>query len=190
MPNGDLMIGAPNGKPPFKSVKALGEKTFRDLYYDQSETLIRAGIYVRQRNGRWETKVRQGGDYNNSQFEELTDVDSIGQLVQRVLKTDVKGKPNFGLLCLADITTRRRQWLVDEEFVVVLDEAHFGHTVGEVELQGTFTFENDDEKKALMLSMDKKIAHFLEQYSWAFIHGEPKGKLTAYFELKMAGLIE
>jgi thiamine-triphosphatase len=70
----------------------------------------------------------------------------------------------------------------------VVDKTDFGHTVGEVELQQEVDFaesteeEFGQEKQKAMEDMDQRIARFMDRYSWAFTPGEPKGKLTAYFE--------
>ncbi|KAH6605545.1 hypothetical protein Trco_004698 [Trichoderma cornu-damae] len=63
----------------------------------------------------------------------------------------------------------------------------FGHLVGEVELQKVLRGDNgsiptEQQKQREMQAMDERIAAFMETYAWAFASGEPKGKLTAYFE--------
>ena len=55
---------ANTGQPPFKIVHACAWRTIHDVYYDDpSRSLIKAGIWVRQRNGFWEAKVKRGGDF-------------------------------------------------------------------------------------------------------------------------------
>lgn len=176
------------GSPPFRSLKRLPGKNFTDVYYDKSNILSSNGIWLRQRDGLWQAKIRQGGNISNSKFEEITDLDEIARHVRAL--TGVKGNQNdfFGLEKLAAITTFRRSWLADDEFSIVLDRTDFGHTVGEVELQDSIQFEARSQcaisglKDAKMNEMDNKIIHFMNCYSWAFGKESPKGKLTAFFE--------
>jgi thiamine-triphosphatase len=185
------------GQPAFKSIRALAQKTIHDVYYDNSSgSLISAGIWVRQRNGFWEAKVKKGGNYTNSMFEELTGT----ELVQRCVM-DVTGKKDceksfFGLNPIATLSTDRQSWIADNEFKIVFDTMNFGHTVGEVELQeeshftATVNHSIDQQKREKMKEMDQRIEAFMDRYSWAFHLGIPKGKLMAYFELKAAGKIQ
>jgi thiamine-triphosphatase len=98
----------------------------------------------------------------------------------------------FGLEPTADLTTTRKSWLANDKFKIVEDRMDFGHVVGEVKLQcelsvsGEFDLDNEEHKKKLMQEMDESIAQFMRDYSWAFSPREPKGKLSTYFEKKLA----
>ena len=187
-------LASNTGQPAFRSLRALAPKTIHDVYYDNSSgSLISAGIYVRQRNGFWEAKVRGGGDYTNSMFEELTGTEPVRRCVMDAIGKKNCEKDHFGLNPIATLSTDRQSWIADNEFKIVLDTMNFGHSVGEVELQEEvqFTATEDStieqQKRDKMKEMDKKIEVFMDRYSWAFRLGIPKGKLTAYFELHPIG---
>ncbi|KAK2460060.1 hypothetical protein APHAL10511_007937 [Amanita phalloides] len=187
---------ANTGQPPFKIVHALPRCTIHDVYYDNpSRSLIKAGIWVRRRNGGWEAKVKKGGDFTNSMFEELSGPDLVRRCVKDVTGKETSEKDFFGLDAIATISTARQSWIADGEFKIVLDAIDFGHTVGEVELQEDFHFSataNTSEEHQIrekMTEMDKRIEVFMNRYHWAFRPGVPKGKLMAYFELQEAGKI-
>ena len=182
------------GRPAFKSIRALAQKTIHDVYYDNSSgSLISSGIYVRQRNGFWEAKVRAGGDYTNSMFEELTGTEPVRRCVMDVIGEKNCEKDHFGLNPIATLSTDRQSWIADNEFKIVLDTMNFGHMVGEVELQEEVQFTAtanspiEQQKREKMKEMDKRIEAFMDRYSWAFHLGIPRGKLTAYFELHPTG---
>ncbi|KAH8722381.1 CYTH-like domain-containing protein [Phaeosphaeriaceae sp. PMI808] len=178
------------GSPPFRSLRALGQRTISDTYYDRSNLLSSSGIWVRRRNERWEAKIRKAGNFTNSSFEELSDPLSISRCIREVTGINGMEKDNFGLDCTAGFTTTRESWMADDEFRIVLDTMDFGHTVGEVELERTTTFSDIESasvencKLRVMRAMDQRIVEFMDRYAWAFSPGMPKGKLTAYFELK------
>jgi len=183
-------LASNTGQPAFKSIRALGQKTIHDVYYDNSSgSLISAGIWVRQRNGFWEAKVKRGGDYTNSMFEELIGTEPVRRCVMDVIGKEDCEKDHFGLDAIATLSTVRQSWIADNEFKIVLDNMNFGHTVGEVELQEEFqstataTPSIEQQKREKMKEMDKRIEMFMDRYSWAFRLGVPKGKLVAYFEV-------
>jgi len=184
-------------QPPFKIIHALPQHTIHDVYYDDpSRSLINAGIYVRRRNGLWEAKLRRGGDFVNSMFEELSGPDLVRQCVRNVTGKEASAEKDFfGLGAIATLSTVRQSWIADGEFKIVFDAMDFGHTVGEVELQEEFHFSatanasRENQIREKMTEMDKKIGAFMNKYHWAFQMGVPKGKLMAYFELQEAGKI-
>lgn len=177
-----------NGNPPFKSIRSLGQQVIHDVYYDRSSLLCSSGLWVRQRNGKWEAKVKKGGNLTNSRFEELSDPRDISKCIQKITGVGCMEQDQFGLERIATLSTIRKSWIADDEFQIVLDSMDFGHTVGEVELQhqkefaDTMSMSIEQQKQSTMQEMDIKIAKFMERYSWAFSPGVPKGKLTAYFE--------
>jgi thiamine-triphosphatase len=190
-------LASNTGHPAFKNIRALAQQTIHDVYYDNSSgSLISAGIWVRQRNGFWEAKVKKGGDYTNSMFEELTGTELVRRCVIDVIGKKNCEKGHFGLDAIAALSTVRQSWIADNEFKIVFDSMNFGHTVGEVELQEEVQFTAtanssiEQQKREKMKEMDRRIEMFLDRYSWAFHLGVPKGKLMAYFELHPIGKIQ
>lgn len=180
------------GNPPFQSIQSHGQRIFKDTYFDRAGLLTSAGVWVRLRNGQWEAKVRKGGNFQHSRFEELTDPREIGMQVRTITGRVCSEREFYGLDRIATMCTTRRTWLADERFSIVLDAMDFGHEVGEVELQSEVHLahtgqELEDHKQRVMQQMDEEIVAFMERYRWAFAAGEPIGKLTAYFERKAAG---
>lgn len=180
------------GNPPFWSIQSQGQRILRDTYFDRAGLLAAAGVWVRLRNGQWEAKVRKGGDFQNSRFEELSDPRKIGKQVHTITGQVCSEREFFGLNRIANMCTTRRTWLADERFTIVLDTMDFGHEVGEVELQSEVHLADtgqalEDHKQRAMQQMDKEIVAFMERYRWAFAAGVPIGKLTAYFECEAAG---
>ncbi|KAL1616635.1 hypothetical protein SLS56_011338 [Neofusicoccum ribis] len=178
------------GSPHFQTLTAFRPQAFTDVYYDKSNMLSSNGVWLRERDGNWQAKIRLGGNFNNSKFEEVTDLLEISRHLRALLGAKISGGPDehFGLDVLAALSTMRRSWLADGEFKIVLDTTDFGHTVGEVELERSVLFHTKaglgvaQQKEAMMKEMDKMITKFMDHYSWAFCPGVPKGKLTAYFE--------
>ncbi|EHK44468.1 hypothetical protein TRIATDRAFT_36592 [Trichoderma atroviride IMI 206040] len=175
------------GLPHFKSLRKLPNQIIRDSYYDKSSILSSAGAWIRKRDGEWQAKIRKGGNFTNSRFEELSSIDDIAAYIKRTTGIDGGKAINFGLQPTATFSTTRETWVADGEFHVVLDTMDFGHQVGEIELQKTLEGENggapaEQQKQEEMQIMDDRIVAFMSTYAWAFSPGEPKGKLTAYFE--------
>ena len=176
------------GIPHFQSLRRLPSQSLRDAYYDRSSLLSSAGAWVRKRNGEWQAKIKQGGNFTNSRFEEICGARNISEHVRRITNLDGGESDNFGLHPIATFSTRRETWIADDEFHIVLDTMDFGHEVGEVELQQEVLpdaeegFLSQRRKQRVMQDMDERVSKFMKQYSWAFSQGRPKGKLTAYFE--------
>ncbi|PTB43890.1 uncharacterized protein TrAFT101_002454 [Trichoderma asperellum] len=175
------------GLPHFKSLQRLPDQIIRDSYYDKSNILSSVGAWIRNRDGEWQAKIRKGGNFTNSRFEELSSIEDIAAYIKRTTGIDAGEAIDFGLQATATFSTRRETWVADDEFHVVLDTMDFGHQVGEIELQKTLVGEDggvptEQQKQNEMQIMDDRIVSFMETYSWAFSPGDPKGKLTAYFE--------
>lgn len=168
----------------FSNLSDLGSQRFRDIYYDSEARLLKAGTYLRQRDGTWQMKVRRGGTFTNSQFQELSDPDIISAHVKSITGLDGAASNVFGLTRLADFTTFRQSWEADNEFKIVWDRTDFGHMVGEVELETEMNIDDHDHARKVTLAMDDRIARFLRHYEWAFSVGQPIGKLSAYFEYR------
>ncbi|KAL7792553.1 CYTH-like domain-containing protein [Trichoderma ceciliae] len=175
------------GLPHFKSLQKLPIQMIRDSYYDKSNVLSSAGAWIRNRDGEWQAKIKKGGSFTNSRFEELNRADDISAYIKRITGIEERQAANFGLNPIATFSTTRETWIADEEFHIVLDTMDFGHQVGEVELQKVLAGNNgaaptEQMKQKEMQVMDDRIIAFMKTYSWVFTPGEPKGKLTAYFE--------
>jgi thiamine-triphosphatase len=172
-------------------LKPLGRRSFEDVYYDRDQVLSSKGIWVRKRNEKWQAKIRQNGDYTNSQFEEVADADEISRIIRGMDLGMHTASSNFGLEEIARYTTFRETWRADNKFEIVLDATNFDHIVGEVELQQAVTLEDDNGEDALRLArqavsadMDRQLEDFMNYYSWAFPSDKPVGKLSAYFAWK------
>ncbi|KAK4232453.1 CYTH-like domain-containing protein [Podospora fimiseda] len=176
-----------SGNPPFKSLLSLPPQKIRDTYFnDKLGLLSSSGIWIRRRNGLWQAKVSKGGNYTNSQFEELDDMNEIADCVKRVTGLGRGEEEGFGLGIMADFMTERERWMADEEFTIVRDEMDFGHVVGEVELQKEWVGDGEEGKREEMRRMDLRLKGFMKRYGWAFDMGgekEVEGKLTAYFRI-------
>lgn len=179
------------GKPAFQPFEYRGKHKFEDKYYDHNGILSSKGIWVRQREGQWQAKLRQGGDYTNSQFEELSDPDEIGQMIRKCDLDPHSPSDNFGLQKTGQFTTFRETWKANHRFEIVIDTTDFGHWVGEVELEQVKTLpplvgdDNGTSARHTMASeMDGHIERFMRQHPWAFPAGQPVGKLSAYLEWK------
>ena len=206
--------GSVNRQPPFKSVQWLRRSRFHDIYYDHDDnTLSKRGLWIRCRDGEWQAKLKLGGDFSNSQFREISGWGEIEDILreyqqqqrQEQSKADQSSIPRrrlSDLKVLAEFTTVRDAWRVDDRFGVVVDETDFGHAVGEVELVRCIEVEsgeggNENElrkkhsalQKVVATSLDEDIESFMERYRWAFGNDKPVGKLSAYFAQK-ASMIE
>lgn len=198
-------LKANSGSPAFVSLEYLGQTTFTDTYFDDPvSTLSTQGVWVRQRGTDWQAKIRQGGDYTNSQFQELSCPDDIDRMLKsyniQYLPSLARGSDKtFGLKSMAQFTTIREAWRADKKFKIVLDKTDFGHAVGEVELELELELElesnkNDNydeseklwaaERQGMITQMDRQIETFMQDYSWAFPDGKVVGKLSAYFEFE------
>lgn len=171
----------------FEKHKSLGNRIDHDIYFDRNNLFFSRGIYVRQRNGSWEVKIRSGGDYLNSAFTEVEGSDAVKEVIKQHLDF-AAGKLGIEEILepCADFVTKRESWIINDKFKVDVDVTNFGHTVGEVELTRTFLYgnpKNVEEGKEVKLKevMDKEIKDFMQSCPEAFPLGRPMGKLSAYF---------
>lgn len=184
-----VRISANLGKPAFRNLIYLGQTTFKDIYFDRDRMLSTNGVWMRERNGRWEAKSRLDGDYINSTFNELSERQDIEAIIKKYCSQADVASHNFGLQEIAQFTTTRDTWKADDRFKIILDDTDFGHSVGEVELVAAIKTTSDDQSlEALQKSVTKKmhsdIDNFMKRYPWAFPVEEPLGKLSAYFAWK------
>ncbi|KAG8168405.1 hypothetical protein KVR01_001154 [Diaporthe batatas] len=200
------------GEPPFKSVLQTGVTCFEDTYYDTSDDILsNAGVWIRCRKkfecGRlrfapnasdpssphavsWEAKIRLGGNFINSAFGEITDMQEIQATLSSLVpgaKLDGQYGPRGGHIReLARFVTNRTSYLVDGKFTVIIDVTDFGHTVGEVELE-TEASETSCEgagRTLAIAAMGEEVADLMRRFAWAFPPGTPVGKLSAYFDYR------
>lgn len=179
-----------SGRPAFKSSVHETKQRMEDAYYDKDNILDKHGIWVRNRSGLWEGKIRQGGDYINSQFREVQGEKEVGSLIDRFIKGAgiVNGQPH-GLTEIARFATTREAWLVNDRFTISIDESDFGHTVGEVDIVETIDRGKSPyslESEAVVGEMlDEEIRQFMRLHEWAFPDTPATGKLSAYFAWKL-----
>jgi thiamine-triphosphatase len=183
------------GHPSFRKFESVQSTAIEDVYYDKDDMLNSKGIYIRRRSylnaletpaQQWEAKVKVGGDFTNSAFQELHGLEAVSELVAQHLKADAVARAQLNpldrLRVWAHFVTNRRQWRVNEKFLVVLDEADFGHVVGEVEiLQDSREQAAKSSRSDVIEQLDKQIEDFMLCHAWAFPLGKVQGKLTAYF---------
>ena len=191
-PHTKNLLHANSGSPPLPNLAFKGQHSFEDTYYDFDKALFSHGIWIRKRNGTWQAKIRQGGDFTNSQFSELEGKKDIKALVERLHVGADTGTVNFGLGEMARYVTQRDVWKVADAYEIVVDSTNFGHLVGEVELQQAIEPGEEAEKDAA-IRMAAQIKDFMLKHAWAFPSGKVIGKLSAYFEwarAKKANLAE
>jgi len=175
--------------PPIPNLTYRGQKSFKDIYYEfPNDLLSTRGIWVRQRNDVWQAKIRQGGDFANSQFTELTGTCAVEEMLRRHrFGNDCfhERARNFGMNEIAEFGTLRKAWRAGEggKFEIVVDTTDFDHVVGEVEMQVDVE-EWEAEGSELRMQMDGEIKSFMKMYPWAFPEGEAVGKLNAWFAMK------
>ena len=183
---GPSVFFANKGHPPFKNLTYNGSRVIDDKYFDRGNRLWSAGIYVRQRDGFWQAKVYKGGNYVKSQFEEISSRTQIAEYVRKFSKIEDRASQGhqFGLDMIAHMRTTRLSWTAGD-FKMVLDTTQFGHEVGEVELEQVVEAEDgSSDDIRIRAEMEAKIEDFMNRHRWAFAIGTPKGKLSAYFEMK------
>ena len=175
---------------PFTNIVFKSTTRFRDVYYDVKQHLDKAGIWVRERDGKWECKTARGESKDGertARFEETTDYDEIRKIVKQALGSDAEvncEKESFGLEVLADIDTVRRTWLVNGKFTVVVDVTQWGYMVGEVELTEEI-IEDQEKMETLahkMAMMEERLDNFMEKHLWAFPDRKVMSKLDACLE--------
>ncbi|KAI8618178.1 hypothetical protein BC830DRAFT_1079408 [Chytriomyces sp. MP71] len=176
------------GYPRFATLEPTSSTTFRDIYYDLCPDwpLSQRGYWLRSRNGAWCLKrnLKGGGaeHYQNARYQEIRGLDQIRDELRAVLGENFK-KGNerlpFGLDVLCDMTTRRKQFLIDGKFTLSIDEMGFG-TFGQLELET----KNEGEVPAL----DARLADFMQRHAWFFYREQGpekkfKGKMEVFFDL-------
>ena len=200
----------------------------RDKYFDRNGALASKGIWIRYRyttsretrdaesdprlpaDGRWDAKVRLGGDFIESQFEEHEGEQSI----RKLLSEHVPGTMLEDLKVNADLETTRTTWSIwlrdrhlledqapcsDGDYLTVaLDHVvslkermtegqRFEHIVGEIELTKRVNAIPEDEgftkeRKMELDRMKTQIEDFMNDNPGLFSKLKPRGKLSAYFD--------
>ncbi|KAK5877368.1 hypothetical protein CesoFtcFv8_024879 [Champsocephalus esox] len=141
----------------------LGQRQFCDQYFDTPKfDLTLKDMWLRKRKGCWELKCPTTADKAEetsgeqskaaamcSRYKEMTNLPEIQLRVKEVIKdvcedSKTETSPSQeeeswmsrnNLVCVAEFTTVRRSFTLEEEGVQVdLDEADFGFHVGEIEV--------------------------------------------------------
>lgn len=129
----------------------VGECQFHDQYFDTpSFELTLRDTWLRKRKGCWELKCPTSGVRSLSaelctHYQEISSLSDIYQRVKEMIRVgEAEAAPSQGddswlrelnLTCFAEFTTTRRSFsLVEEGVKVDLDQADFGHHVGEIEV--------------------------------------------------------
>lgn len=202
-------------------VDAARPQDIADVYYDRDGILSDQGVWLRYRTAydqnppfgakliyaAWEAKIRQGGDYNKSQFVEVEGREVVeAELSKYISGTQLpvrSGREVEGLHVTADLTTYRHTGRLSGDVMacVCLDEVssrgtvlgkqvYFKHLIGEIEItRSVETIGSEEEheaaKKEAAISMSAAIDGFMERCSKLFpSQPEPVGKLSAYFARK------
>ncbi|KAJ8607133.1 hypothetical protein MRB53_040486 [Persea americana] len=200
----------------------------QDTYLDHAGELMKNGIYVRRRReisstarsdsfmgvepgDDWEAKVSVGGDFINSQFNEVQGVDAVQNAAGKFLPHIQLSE----LIVVADFHTHRSKWditlstgyltleadniFLNGEMSVVVDEVisseraeeksngGFQHMVGEIEvLVPSFLLPDHDReslaKTQVIAQMNKYISEFKLEHADMISSTKPTGKLTAFFD--------
>ena len=207
---------------------ASRSELIRDKYFDCNGALARKGIWIRYRfttskgtkdaesnyrlpaDGRWDAKVRLGGDFVESQFEEHEGEQSI----KKLLAEHVPGTMLEDLQVNADLETTRTMWSIplrdghlledkapgsDGDYLTIaldhvvslgertIEGQRFEHVVGEIELTKRVNAVLEDEgfaekRKMELDRMRTQIEDFMNNNPGLFSKLKPKGKLSAYFD--------
>jgi thiamine-triphosphatase len=174
------------GDTRFKSVKFIGETSFTDTYYDVHDAypLTCNDIWLRQRQNNWECKCPVKLTSEMDSYQEITKITEIvtflSNKLARIYNNSAYDSEKFkdwlkdiGAKPFTTIITKRRKYLVDDKFTIDLDEADFGHFVGEVEL--IVSDKND------ILNAECDILKLCHQHPWFFdLKGHQMGKLLMY----------
>lgn len=144
------------------SAVCVDQRQFHDQYFDTPEfNLTLRDMWLRKRKGCWELKcaTANGAEEPSEErpadaalcthYKEINSLSEIYQRVKEVIKVacedgEVETTPSqedcswlskLNLACFAEFTTTRRSFTLWEEGVKIdLDQADFGHHVGEIEV--------------------------------------------------------
>lgn len=174
-----------------------------DAMWEDRFPLTRSDIWLRRRDGKWECKVPMDLTGTMDSYHEITDMRGIWMYltahrelrpavsVQRLQElharveesTDAASAVEFEALLreafkldvFATINTKRREYVLDDQYTLDLDTASFGHSVGEIEL-----VVNEREQVPLA---EKQILQFCSMHRWFFdTDSAVKGKLLEYID--------
>ena len=67
----------------FQTLVGPVNQNFEDTYYDADHILSTQGIWVRCRGGDWQAKIRHGGNFINSSFQELSGREAVATMIQK-----------------------------------------------------------------------------------------------------------
>ncbi|XP_037549828.1 thiamine-triphosphatase isoform X2 [Nematolebias whitei] len=140
----------------------VDQRQFHDQYFDTPEfNLTLRDMWLRKRKGCWELKCPMANSAEEpseerpadaalcTHYKEISSLSEIYQRVKEVIKVDCEDREaettpsqedcswlsKLNLACFAEFTTTRRSFTLGEEGVKIdLDQADFGHHVGEIEV--------------------------------------------------------
>lgn len=89
--------------------------SINDEYFDLEGKLATKGIWIRRRSintqpEEWEAKCKLGGDYQNSEFEEVYGREKVMRLVERIMPVEKLGMT-------VEFKTERESWTVKDHFL-------------------------------------------------------------------------
>lgn len=141
------------------SAVCVDQRQFHDQYFDTPEfNLTLRDMWLRKRKGCWELKCptadgageeRRADAALCTHYKEISSLSEIYQRVKEVVKVarqdgeaettpsqeDPSWLSRLNLACFAEFTTTRRSFALGEDGVKIdLDQADFGHHVGEIEV--------------------------------------------------------
>ncbi|CAK4033676.1 Hypothetical predicted protein [Lecanosticta acicola] len=214
--------GPPSQTVPCISIGILNfipqpDEFINDQYFDTADSqLVSRGIWLRRRSTstsdksapvvEWEAKVRVGGDYVNSEFEEIVgkaeiqeflqplEFDQLQQIVDldSARQTWLALEPRIGSVDFGAASQTEVKVVVDTSTTEILDslpdsEPPFHHVVGELELTRTVQLLGQGEEDKAMKGeetrkMSDELQAFMKRHETLFpMSPAPVGKLTAYF---------
>ncbi|MBP9802885.1 MAG: CYTH domain-containing protein [Candidatus Pacebacteria bacterium] len=150
----------------------LGEVLNHDIYYDYPDyRLLKNKIYLRNRNGNFELKIKQGSGV----YQEIEDENKIADYFKVSSLKDFVNKDLHGCM---DIKNNRKKYK-KEDFHIDIDDMDFGYKEGEIEL----LVETEEEIK----NAEERIYEFFKKYNLEKLH-EDTSKKRVYLKTKRPDL--
>lgn len=162
-----------------RDAEFVGQRSFTDTYYDDVDyTLTTQGIWLRNRDGRFELKLplpNPGEDSTSNQYKEIETEQDIADHFGWDLANHSFGEHlvNRGLVPVISFTTTRRKYKMDR-FVIDIDTTDFDFGIIEIERM----VEHEDE----IAETAREINAFAAQYGLET--GYIRGKVLEYLRRK------
>lgn len=145
----------------FSNLEFIGEVLNHDIYYDYSDyRLLKSKIYLRNRNGNFELKIKKGSGV----YDEIEDQEILAEYFKVSSLEDLVNKDLHG--CMDFKNTRKKYKKGD--FHIDIDETDYGYKEGEIEL----IVEKEEEIK----EAEEKIYEFFEKYNLQKLQDEASKK--------------